>query len=110
MFDVDKLQQHADYYLQVMLYAANLRIDAKLNPQQLPVSPALLFIQHATAQDYDPTLLLGKEKVDNIQPYEADFLNLLKELIEEIFNPDIDFNPTEDKAQCASCPYRSICL
>ena len=110
VFDVDKLQQHADYYLQVMLYAANLRIDAKLNPQQLPVSPALLFIQHATAQDYDPTLLLGKEKVDNIQPYEADFLNLLKELIEEIFNPDIDFNPTEDKAQCASCPYRSICL
>ena len=110
VFDADKLQQHADYYLQVMLYAANLRIDTKLNPQQLPVSPALLFIQHATAQDYDPTLLLGKEKVDNIQPYEADFLNLLKELIEEIFNPDIDFNPTEDKAQCASCPYRSICL
>ena len=102
-------EKHADYYLQTMLYASIIRHDKKANPRQLPASPALLFIQQSSGDDYDPTITIGKDYVNDIADYEEDFTKRLSAIVAEIFEPDIPFNPTEDKSACEHCPYRRIC-
>ena len=110
IFSPDNIREkHTDYYLQTMLYSIIVRQHPKLNPTQLPVSPALLFIQHTMAEDYDPTLSIGKEKINDIQTYATDFLENLQKLVSEIFEPQQPFLPTTDKKNCAHCPYRQLC-
>ena len=56
IFLQESLKDHSDYYLQTFLYSHIVSLTAG----GTPVSPALLFIQHAAADDYDPTLCLGR--------------------------------------------------
>ena len=92
-----------------MLYALIIRDDKNINPENIGVSPALLFIQHSLAKDYDPTLLLNKEKIMDIARFKEDFVAGLKQLIEEILDSSKPFLPTEDKSRCETCIYKSIC-
>ena len=100
---------HNGYYLQTLLYSSIVRQSPRLNKEQLPVSPALLFIQHSAGDDYDPTLLFGKEKILDVQPFIAPFREKLQECIDEIFNPDMPFMPVEDQKKCRNCPYARLC-
>ena len=102
-------EKHADYFLQTMLYASIIKHDGKINPRRLPVSPALLFIQQASGDGYDPTLTIGKDIVYDIADYEENFNRNLSNIIAEIFEPQQPFQPTEDKSACEYCPYRKIC-
>lgn len=107
IFDPKNIKDHSDNYLQAFIYSHIVRIK-----QQQPaheVSPALLFIQHAGGDNYDPTLVLDKEPVNDIATIDDHFLELLTEKIEEIFNPDVSFNPTNDRTRCLSCPYAALC-
>ena len=109
IFNPEKIENHTDYYLQAILYALILRDSHSLNPSSLPVSPALLFIQHTAGNDYNPTLLLDKQPIMDVADYREEFIDHLKQLIEEIFNPDVPFSPTQNTKQCQYCPYRDIC-
>ena len=109
IFNPEKIESHSDYYLQALLYSIMLYNNRNLNPNHLPVSPALLFIQHAIGDDYTPILKFGKDSITDISIYTEDFLSKLKELIEDIFNPNIAFIPTENTKRCQYCPYREIC-
>ena len=102
-------EKHKDYYLQTFLYASIVKHHPQLNPAQLPVSPALLFIQQTAGEDYDPTLLLEKEKVLDIGEYDAKFMENLQQLLSEIYNPSIPFAPTSELKRCTYCPYRQLC-
>ena len=104
IFDPARIHDHSDYYLQAFLYSHIVRRDANL-----PVSPALLFIQHAGAEDYDPTLKLGKEPVIDIATESTLFLELLDAKIGEIFDPANSFMPPADPDACKHCPYASLC-
>ena len=75
----------------------------------VPVSPLLLFIQHAGAEGYDPTLVIGREPVADIAAHSDRFIALLQETIEAIFSPDLRFTPTDDRNRCRSCPYAALC-
>lgn len=99
--------KHADNYLQAMLYSTI--VSERYNEHNLPVSPALLFIQHAGQEGYNPTLCINKEPITDIGDYAGDYKALLTEKIAEIFNPDIPFRPTNDESHCANCPYRELC-
>lgn len=101
--------KHADYYLQTMLYSMIVRSDAQLNPLNLPVSPALLFIQHTKTDDYDPVLKIGKERIADIQEHAEEFKTQLSAVVSRIFNPAEPFRPTADTAACTFCPYAAIC-
>ncbi len=79
------------------------------NPNALPVSPALLFIQHAHTENYDPTLKFGKEPILDISSYLTGFNANLNHVVADIFNPEKPFTPTEDKQICATCPYAQLC-
>lgn len=110
IFTDEKLsEKHKDYYLQTFLYASIVKHHPQLNPAQLPVSPALLFIQQTAGEDYDPTLLLEKEKVLDIGDYDAKFKENLQQLLSEIYNSSIPFAPTSELKRCTYCPYRQLC-
>jgi CRISPR/Cas system-associated exonuclease Cas4 (RecB family) len=104
IFDPQKIHDHADYYLQTFVYA---NIVSRQKHQH--VAPALLFIQHASAKDYDPVLCFGKEKISDVADYSARFNELLENKVNEIFSQNIPFTPTADLKVCQSCPYLQIC-
>ncbi|MBR4239303.1 MAG: PD-(D/E)XK nuclease family protein [Prevotella sp.] len=106
---VNTSKKHSDYYLQTMLYSAIVRTDKKDNPANQAVSPALLFIQHAAADDYDPTLEIGRAKINDIRDLYDDFMQGLQGVVNEIFTASLPFKPTEDQTTCATCPYQKLC-
>ena len=103
IFDPTYLKNHSDYYLQTFLYSIIEGLSGG------PVSPCLLFIQHAGIDNYDPTLLLGQTPITDINEVKEEFLENLNTLVGELFNTDVPFLPTEEKARCKSCPFSSLC-
>ena len=101
IFQQESLQNHSDYYLQTMLYACLVR-----RSYNLPVSPALLFIQHSAN---DPVLYFGKDRINDVALYSNTYRQLLVEKINEIFSPDVNFTPTACIARCQNCLYKNIC-
>ena len=119
IFDPAKLADHTDYYLQTLLYARIVsksqhvrRAAAPSQPSQpLPVAPALLFIQHAGTDDYNPVLKLGTGYIDDVATPDGDrFVKLFVEKVNEIFDPSQPFVPTADTSHCKTCPYAHLCL
>ncbi len=104
IFLPEKIHDHSDYYLQAFVYSDIVR-----QKRNKPVSPALLFIQHAGGEEYDPTLKIGKEPVRDIGEHSARFNELLNQKINEILSPDTSFIPTDDLKVCRSCPYAIMC-
>ena len=113
IFLPQNIHNHSDYYLQALLYADIVRTDKPSSichlPSDIAISPALFFIQHASADDYDPTLCFGRDKILDISAYSPRFNKLLNQTITEILSPDIPYHPTTDLQACTSCPFASIC-
>ena len=116
--------KHTVYYLQAFLYAAIIRrsrnAKVSVNQQDDPVAPALLFIRQTSAADYNPILKVkepateGKKRatysvVTDINDVFDEYIEGLKNLLGEIFNEDIPFQPTSYVERCENCPYRNIC-
>lgn len=101
--------KHSDYYLQTFLYSLIINNSSKLNPSKYNVSPALLFIKQASADNYDPVLCIDEHKVTDIGIYKTEYLKLLKEKLSEIFSKQKPFVPTNDKRTCEKCAFRMIC-
>ena len=80
---------HADYYLQIMLYSLIVRGNKKYNNSSLPVSPALLFIQHSSEEGYNPIISINKKKVNDISEYLPDFLENVKSILSEILTSQL---------------------
>ena len=104
IFDPANVKDHSDYYLQAFLYSHIVRQNT-----DLPVSPALLFIQYAGSDNFDPVLKLGKDPVRDIATVSDEFMKLLTEKMSEIFCQDLAFSPTEDQDRCRTCPYQILC-
>lgn len=115
--------KHSVYYLQAFLYSSIIRMSketsGRMNPQGLPVVPALLFIREA-GSNYNPILKLkdkgdgtGKRRsyslVDDIKDVYADYMDNLKALLAEIFDLHTPFRPTEFVERCDRCPYKNLC-
>jgi CRISPR/Cas system-associated exonuclease Cas4 (RecB family) len=105
IFDDTQLRNHNDYYLQAILYARIVR-----SSQQQPVAPALLFIQHAAAEDFNPILKFGSEYINDVATTDGDrFVQLLMQKVNEIFDPALPLTPTADTERCRNCPYAHLC-
>lgn len=109
IFDAKRIKEHSDYYLQTFIYSLIVRHDSQTNPNNHPVAPALFFIQHAEADDYDPTLMLGKEIIADVDLYRDAFEAMCSDVINEMFSIDKPFVATDDKTHCKTCPYASLC-
>ena len=102
-------KKHTDYFFQTMLYSIIVGNSEKINPRHIPVSPALLFIQQSGGENYDPILSINKEKIEDAKQYEAEFRENLQNVITEIFEPQVPFQPTENKDICVNCIYKQLC-
>ena len=109
IFSQEKIKNHSDYYLQAMLYSMIVSRSKDINPHQLPVSPALLFIQHAGVTDYNPILKIQKEEISDMRQWNDSFESHLRGVITQIMEPTTDFEPTNDKKVCDKCPYKKLC-
>ena len=104
IFSPDNIHDHSDYYLQALLYSDIVR-----RKSQYPVVPALLFIQHAGGDDYDPTLQLAQQPISDVAEHSEKYCRLLDAMVREIFSSDTPFVPTQDRRTCQYCPYASLC-
>ena len=107
IFRQDQLKNHSDYYLQTFLYG--IIVARQSSTSSTPVAPALLFIQHAGADDYSPVLKFGRDYIDDVAPHAEPFMSLLTQVVDEIFDPSTSFLPTEDRSRCTNCPFRLLC-
>ena len=107
VFTDENLKNHTDYYLQAMLYSLIVRDQSKEN---LPVSPALVFIQKQGTDNADCTLRINKEPIEDIATYSNEYREGLINVVSDIFNPELTLQPTEDINRCASCPYKALCM
>ena len=101
--------KHSNYFLQAILYSLIVSRSKEWNAANDAVSPALLFIKQAPANDYDPTLLIDKHPISDVTVYEEEFLTKLKETVADMHSPDAAFTPTDDRKKCELCPYRMLC-
>ena len=106
IFLPENIHEHSDYYLQTFIYADIVRRQQNSSHR---VSPALLFIQHAGGDNYDPVLKLGKEPVSDIADYSSRFNELLSQTVSEMFSTSQPFTPTQDLRICRICPYAPFC-
>ena len=105
IFQQESQKDHSGYYLQTMLYSS---IVAHQYPDT-PVSPALLFIQHAGVKDYDPILKFDKEPISDVKPYIGRFNELLCQTISQMYDRSVPLFPTDDSDRCTFCPYKALC-
>lgn len=96
------------YIFQTFLYASIM-----CRQNQLKIAPALLYIHKASSETYSPVIKMGelrnKQEVNDFKVYEEDFRENLNNLLQEIYNPDVPFNQTENKKICEYCDYKILC-
>lgn len=109
IFDNTKIEKHSDYYLQTFLYGLIVSSDVQYNSTQAKVIPALFFVQHSSQEDYNPTLKFGKHNIDDVKEWKQEFVEQLKNVINEMFSPTIPFTPTETTSRCTHCPFAALC-
>ncbi len=90
---------------QTMLYADAVEHELKTD---LPVLPAVYGARAVFRNDFDPLFYTSDGKM--IFQSNADmFREKLKELFEEILNPDVAFSQVKNPQKCTFCPYKNIC-
>ncbi len=109
IFDDSIVKKHKDYYLQTFLYGTIVGSSEQYNRQALKVSPALFFVQRSNQDDYDPTLCFGSTPIDDVRTFREEFAENIRKVVNDIFNPAVPFNPTDNKDTCSKCPFEAIC-
>lgn len=108
IFDPANIKGHSDYYLQTMLYSSLIRHGHRLNRANLPISPSLLYIQHS-ANAAECELRIGKDRILDIDDYREEFMEKIRELLGEIFDPSQPFSPTPYRERCQACEFWQMC-
>ena len=108
--DNKSLENHNGYYLQTFLYAL---AEMERKESTLPIQPILFYPIKASQEDYDPSLRIDKNVVDDFaNQYANVFREGLQNIIEDIFNPEKPFTCTTNNPQygpCNYCKLQTIC-
>jgi ATP-dependent helicase/DNAse subunit B len=96
----------ASHIFQTFVYASAL---LQKENTQLPIIPALMYMQEAGKEDYSPVVLYNKEPIRDFRELNYEFESLLKQKVEELFNPAIPFQQTEIAGNCEYCDFKEMC-
>lgn len=98
--------------MQTMFYGL---IYQATNPANtLPLKPAIFNLREMFADNFNPYLQQKKPykteiEVDDYRQFQEEYKTGLTSLLEDIYNPEIPFDQTDDLKKCAYCPYKEIC-
>lgn len=98
--------------MQTLYYGLLYQSEHPENTQAL--KPALFNFKEIFNDDFNPYLQekdgrgAGREVVD-YRDYREAYESHLKTLLEEIFDPSVLFDQTEDLKKCGYCPFKEIC-
>lgn len=110
LFDYDLTERNHAVF-QTLLYAKLFNCSGK--QQDKPIVPGLYSIRELTNDNFDYHILTGsqkkKEKITDYRYIDELFTKKLVGIIEEIYNSEIEFSPTQIIEKCKYCPYRGIC-
>ncbi|MCH5168092.1 MAG: PD-(D/E)XK nuclease family protein [Prevotellaceae bacterium] len=99
--------RHERYYLQTFLYAL---AETRQPEATLPIRPTLFFPGKSVADDYDPTLMIDGEAVDDFARQHAEtFREGLQTILDDIFDPAKPFACTTDARACTYCKLQLLC-
>jgi hypothetical protein len=98
--------------MQTMFYG--LIYQATNSTNTLPLKPAIFNLREMFGDKFNPYLqqkLPRKEgiEVNDYREFEEEYKIGLKSLLEDIYNPQIPFDQTEDLNKCEYCSYKEIC-
>lgn len=96
--------QYQHYVFQTMLYAGIIA-----ESQTSPVAPCLFFVHRAATDEYTPYITLDKKQLLDIREYRDGFDERLRQLVADIFNPDLPYTQTTELAPCKHCDFRRLC-
>ena len=100
--------------MQVCLYAWMLHAEGC----SLPLRPAICYVRSLFADDFDPSIYVGKKGGrkdsktlldDFVGQHLADFESSLRGVLDEMFDPRLPFLQTDMTDRCKYCPFRDIC-
>ena len=101
---IDDLRKHElDGVFQLMFYS-ELVATKKHAIDANNIWPQLWFVKHNDA----PKVAFGGVETA-YGPHREAFRGLMRQLLEELFNPDESFKQTNEKTQCKTCAYNVIC-
>jgi CRISPR/Cas system-associated exonuclease Cas4 (RecB family) len=92
---------------QVMLYALLYASNARTRGHR--IVPGLMNRLNLFDEDFRFGLKIGGKYVEDVRPFLDEFEAGLKEMLEELYNPDVPFTQTKDTDICRYCSYREIC-
>lgn len=112
LFTPDEKRPH--YKFQILAYASIMQYYMEQNQEPMrKIAPALLYIHKAVDKDYESVIKMGVRKdkhvVDDYAAMHTDYLEALRQLIEEIFNPEKPFEQTSDLKKCSYCDFKHLC-
>ena len=102
--------------MQVCLYAWMLHAEGRT--RSLPLRPAICYVRSLFADDFDPSIYVGKKGAkkenktlldDFVGQHLADFESSLRGVLDEMFDPRLPFLQTDMTDRCEYCPFREIC-
>ncbi len=102
IFDGTKTKRPS-HILQVFIYALAYKNG------NLPISPAIYYLRSIFNDSFDPRIVHGKTAIDNIEYLMEEFIKNLNELINDIFDPSVPFNQTENNEACKWCEFKEVC-
>jgi len=93
--------------MQTFLYAFFYQYQHPGN--RLPLKPGIMNIKEIYSEDFNPFLQLEDSEVSDYREFAAGFEEGLRGLLEEIMDPLVPFDQTEDKKKCSYCAYQELC-
>ncbi|MGE0088127.1 MAG: PD-(D/E)XK nuclease family protein [Bacteroidales bacterium] len=106
----DKLDDQNSAVFQTFLYSKFFTENANI---ELPIVPGIYSVRKLFTTDFDYHIILNADKtktlVADYRRFSSEFDNYLSKLVEEIFNPSVEFIQTDEIKICINCPYKQIC-
>jgi RecB family exonuclease len=103
---VSPIRGRASHIFQTYVYASVL---LRQNRFRLPVAPALIYLQDAGKDDFQPAVLHNGQPVNDFSEIYPEFEPLFLAKIAELFNTAIPFTQTALTDNCKYCEFCEMC-
>ena len=103
---VTEKDRRASHIFQTFVYASVL---IRKKTFELPIVPALLYMQDAGKENFSPVIEYEKEPIEDFRNLNKEFEELYIQKISDLFNRDIPFKQTTFENNCTYCDFRELC-